>query len=122
LARLFVVIVNGDLFQVVGFEHVIAIHASQIFDPVSPHQEFRALVLTTRHRTQIILILMMPPTLSSPPLLCRVRRYLKAAAFILLPALALAQGGPPFLSDDPDTPGNKHWEINLGFLGERSPL
>jgi hypothetical protein len=65
---------------------------------------------------------MMPPTLSSPPLLCRVRRYLKAAAFILFPALAFAQGGPPFLSDDPDTPGNKHWEINLGFLGERSPF
>jgi hypothetical protein len=34
---------------------------------------------------------------------------------------AIAQGGPPFLSDDPDTPGNHHWEVNLGFLGERSP-
>ena len=34
---------------------------------------------------------------------------------------AMAQGGPPFLSDDPDTPGNHHWEINLGFLGERNP-
>jgi hypothetical protein len=45
-----------------------------------------------------------------------------AAAFTLLPALVLAQGGPPFRSDDPDTPGNRHWEINLGFLGERSPF
>src|SRR5579862_773428 len=35
---------------------------------------------------------------------------------------AFGQGGPPFLSDDPDTPGNNHWEINLGFLGERGPL
>ena len=33
---------------------------------------------------------------------------------------ALAQGGPPFLSDDPDTPGNHHWEVNLGFIGERN--
>ena len=46
----------------------------------------------------------------------------KVAAFILFPALVLAQGGPPFLSDDPDTPGNKHWEINMGYLGERSPF
>ena len=46
----------------------------------------------------------------------------KAAAFILFPVLVLAQGGPPFLSDDPDTPGNKHWEINMGFSGERSPF
>jgi hypothetical protein len=35
---------------------------------------------------------------------------------------AMAQGGPPFLSDDPDTPGNRHWEVNLGFLGERNPV
>jgi hypothetical protein len=33
----------------------------------------------------------------------------------------MAQGGPPFLSDDPDTPGNHHWEVNLGFLGDRNP-
>jgi hypothetical protein len=44
----------------------------------------------------------------------------KLAAFTLFPAIALAQGGPPFRSDDPDTPGNRHWEINLGFIGERS--
>lgn len=42
------------------------------------------------------------------------------ALFTLFAPLALAQGGPPFRSDDPDTPGNRHWEINLGFLGERS--
>jgi hypothetical protein len=44
----------------------------------------------------------------------------KLAAFTLFPAIVLAQGGPPFRSDDPDTPGNHHWEINLGFIGERS--
>jgi hypothetical protein len=46
----------------------------------------------------------------------------RVAALTLFPALAWSQGGPPFRSDDPDTPGNKHWEINLGFLGDRSPF
>ena len=32
-----------------------------------------------------------------------------------------AQGGPPFRTDDPDTPGNRHWEINFGFIGDRNP-
>jgi hypothetical protein len=32
-----------------------------------------------------------------------------------------AQGGPPFRTDDPETPGNKHWEINFGFIGDRNP-
>jgi hypothetical protein len=32
-----------------------------------------------------------------------------------------AQGGPPFRTDDPDTPGNMHWEINFGFIGDRNP-
>lgn len=36
--------------------------------------------------------------------------------------MAFGQGGPPFRSDDPDTPGNKHWEINTGFIGERNPF
>jgi len=27
---------------------------------------------------------------------------------------ANAQGGPPLLTDDPDTPGPNHWEINVG--------
>jgi len=27
-----------------------------------------------------------------------------------------------FRSDDPDTPGNTHWEINMGFVGQRSPF
>jgi hypothetical protein len=49
--------------------------------------------------------------------------------FILLLGLQLftawhaaqAQGGPPFLADDPDTPGNRHWEINAGFIANHSP-
>ncbi len=34
---------------------------------------------------------------------------------------ALAQAGPPFRTDDPETPGNKHWEINFGWIGDRNP-
>lgn len=33
---------------------------------------------------------------------------------------ALAQGGPPMVTDDPETPGNGNWEINLAALGSRS--
>jgi len=42
------------------------------------------------------------------------------AALALLPAWAGAQGGPPLLTDDPGTPGNRHWEINLGFTVEHT--
>lgn len=28
--------------------------------------------------------------------------------------LGFAQGGPPLFTDDPGTPGNRHWEINVG--------
>jgi hypothetical protein len=35
--------------------------------------------------------------------------------------LAHAQGGPPFITDDPGTPGNRHWEINLGWIGDHNP-
>ena len=34
---------------------------------------------------------------------------------------AMAQAGPPFRTDDPETPGNKHWEINFGWVGDRNP-
>jgi hypothetical protein len=43
---------------------------------------------------------------------------------LLLTAIATcarAQGGPPFRTDDPETPGNKHWEINFGWIGDRNP-
>jgi len=32
-----------------------------------------------------------------------------------------AQGGPPFFTDDPGTPGNRNWEINLGLAGTHTP-
>jgi len=31
---------------------------------------------------------------------------------------ANGQGGPPMLTDDPDTPGNRRWEINTAFTQE----
>jgi hypothetical protein len=34
-------------------------------------------------------------------------------------SLALAQGGPPMITDDPGTPRNGQWEINLAWTGER---
>jgi hypothetical protein len=34
---------------------------------------------------------------------------------------AHAQGGPPFITDDPGTPGNRQWEINVGWVGNHNP-
>ena len=34
---------------------------------------------------------------------------------------ANAQGGPPFITDDPGTPGNHHWEINFGWTADHNP-
>src|SRR5579872_2601053 len=52
----------------------------------------------------------------------RKLRFLGWAVAIipLFSPMALAQGGPPFRSDDPDTPGNNHWEINVVAIGERN--
>ena len=50
------------------------------------------------------------------PFLCLI-----LAALTRFSPLALAQGGPPFRSDDPDTPGNRNWEINTVFMGDRNP-
>jgi hypothetical protein len=36
--------------------------------------------------------------------------------FALHCAVARAQAGPPFLTNDPGTPGNANWEINLGSM------
>jgi hypothetical protein len=33
----------------------------------------------------------------------------------------MSQGGPPMITDDPGTPGNKKWEINLAFAFEHRP-
>jgi len=36
-------------------------------------------------------------------------------------ATVRAQGGPPFITDDPGTPGNRHWEINFGWIADHNP-
>ena len=54
-------------------------------------------------------------------LLCRIlSAALCAGLGALAPTLALAQAGPPLLTDDPGTPGDGHWEINLAWTTERS--
>jgi hypothetical protein len=40
---------------------------------------------------------------------------------ILFAVAAYGQGGPPFRTDDPETPGNQHWEINFGWIADRNP-
>lgn len=45
------------------------------------------------------------------------RHLLFLAILILLGLrLASAQGGPPYYTTDPGTPGNKNWEINFGYM------
>jgi hypothetical protein len=55
-------------------------------------------------------------------------RFMRKFFFLLLllaaslaAPLAHAQGGPPFITDDPGTPGNKHWEINFGWTADHNP-
>jgi hypothetical protein len=42
-------------------------------------------------------------------------------ASIALVVQARAQGGPPFITDDPGTPGNHQWEINVGWIANHNP-
>jgi len=46
-------------------------------------------------------------------------RVLLLVTLVLTPALMWAQGGPPFRTDDPATPGNRNWEINVGLTTDR---
>jgi hypothetical protein len=36
--------------------------------------------------------------------------------FVFACPAAFAHGGPPYYTNDPGTPGNHHWEINLGYM------
>ena len=44
-----------------------------------------------------------------------------ALLFLAGAARLLAQGGPPFITDDPGTPGDGHWEVNIAWTRERRP-
>jgi hypothetical protein len=50
-----------------------------------------------------------------------VLRILSLLLSFLIGAVAWAQGGPPLLTDDPGTPGNGNWEINLGLTADSRP-
>jgi hypothetical protein len=49
-----------------------------------------------------------------------IRTILATVALLhIVPGSAFAQGGPPLITDDPDTPGPGHWEINIATLLEK---
>jgi hypothetical protein len=53
---------------------------------------------------------------------CLIKGFALIAALYLWRAQpAQAQGGPPMITDDPGTPGNQKWEINLAVIFERRP-
>jgi len=47
-------------------------------------------------------------------------RVLLLGGLALAAGTAHAQGGPPLVTDDPDTPGDGHWENNLATIATRS--
>ena len=49
--------------------------------------------------------------------------WVRTGAVVVLVAVAegvVAQGGPPLVTDDPETPGANHWEINLAATGDHT--
>jgi len=53
-----------------------------------------------------------------------MHKHIQLFFFLILVAVSTlvhAQGGPPFITDDPDTPGNHNWEINFGWSGGHNP-
>ncbi len=51
----------------------------------------------------------------------RGRHFLALGLLVLLPGLLQAQGGPPLVTDDPGTPGDGHWEVNVAWTREHRP-
>jgi len=43
------------------------------------------------------------------------------AAALGAPERAAADAGPPFITNDPGTPGNGHWEINIAAMQTTVP-
>jgi hypothetical protein len=55
----------------------------------------------------------------------RAMRMVAASALMMaglacIPCVSRAQGGPPLVTDDPDTPGDGHWENNLAGIATRT--
>ena len=45
-----------------------------------------------------------------------LRNFIVGFGWVLAAGAAFAQGGPPYYTNDPGTPGNLNWEINLGYM------
>lgn len=54
------------------------------------------------------------------PFTYAVARLAALLIVALLSISARAQGGPPFVTDDPDTPGSGNWEINTAVTGAQN--
>jgi hypothetical protein len=50
-----------------------------------------------------------------------MRRLTIAALIAAVARVAIGQGGPPMITDDPGTPGNGKWENNLAIIFEHRP-
>jgi hypothetical protein len=50
-----------------------------------------------------------------------LRPFLIAVLLLAVASRVAAQGGPPMITDDPGTPGNGHWEINVAWTDQQSP-
>jgi hypothetical protein len=46
--------------------------------------------------------------------------FVATVATAFYPTHAYAQGGPPLITDDPDTPGPGYWEINIAVLRDKT--
>jgi hypothetical protein len=44
------------------------------------------------------------------------RKLIVLAALLFMGTAAYGQGGPPYYTNDPGTPGNLNWEINIGYM------
>lgn len=54
--------------------------------------------------------------LPTPDRTTKLRRLILTLSIFLATASAFAQGGPPYYTNDPGTPGHLNWEINLGYM------
>jgi hypothetical protein len=53
-------------------------------------------------------------------LLARCVRVAAVALLVFVSEAVSAQGGPPLVTDDPETPGNGRWEINLATIASHT--
>ncbi len=45
-----------------------------------------------------------------------LRNLISLVFYFFAAVLAVAQGGPPYYTNDPGTPGHLNWEINVGYM------